>query len=88
MRFNIFFIIFLDGYRNISNCLSIGSKIDKMSKNLKEKAAELGYWNSNEEFNFTKVFTSPSPDCSRYESGKKLLQTLTKDGIPFLSSSS
>lgn len=32
------------GYRNISNCLSITTKIDKHSEGLKEKALNMGLW--------------------------------------------
>ncbi|RXG67596.1 Secernin-2 [Armadillidium vulgare] len=68
------------GFRNISNCLSIGKKIDKMSDNIQDKAVELGYWDKEGDFDFKKAFGRGSEDCSRYDAGKKLLQDLTKDG--------
>ncbi|KAL7637703.1 UNVERIFIED_CONTAM: hypothetical protein RMT77_011312 [Armadillidium vulgare] len=68
------------GFRNISNCLSIGKKIDKMSDNIQYKAVELGYWDKEGDFDFKKAFGRGSEDCSRYDAGKKLLEDLTKDG--------
>jgi len=44
------------GFRNISNCLSIGTKIDLMNPSLKEEAKKLGFWDPLQEFNFSKVF--------------------------------
>lgn len=52
------------GHRNISNSLSIQTKIDAMSVGLKEEAARLGYWTPNTEFNFTKTF-GDGDDCDR-----------------------
>ena len=33
--------------RNISNCLTIGSKWDRCSEGLEDKAKELGVWDGN-----------------------------------------
>jgi secernin len=69
------------GFRNISNSLSIGCKIDLMSEGLKEKASELGLWknrSSGDEFNFAKVFSSGAP-TERYFAGKCLLKKYSKD---------
>lgn len=66
-------------YRNISNCLSIGTKIDKMSAGLKETAQKNGLWDGTEPFDFTKVYTDPLKDQrDRLEEGKKLLESFTK----------
>lgn len=67
------------GYRNVSNCLSVGSKIDRMSDDLKEKAAELGFWDRSSDFNFKQVLGTG--DCSRLAAGEKLLSTLTGEGL-------
>ncbi|CAG2183772.1 unnamed protein product, partial [Oppiella nova] len=61
------------GYRNISNCLSIGTKIDLMSKDLKQVAIDKGLWDGVEEFNFAKVYGTGSADNQRFIAGKELL---------------
>ena len=48
--FNVFYS---DQFRNISNCMSIGTKIDLMSNGLKEKAQNEGWWDSKTTFNWT-----------------------------------
>ncbi|XP_048006207.1 secernin-3 [Leguminivora glycinivorella] len=65
-------------YRNISNGLTITTKIDKMSDGLKEKAQELGLWDGQGEFNFTKVFSSGG-DVHRQLDGEALLRNGCKD---------
>ena len=55
-----YLIIFAEGYRNISNALSIGTKIDAMSAGLKDYAKEKGYWDGNEPFDFAKSFEEKS----------------------------
>ncbi|XP_045596038.1 secernin-3 isoform X2 [Procambarus clarkii] len=69
------------GYRNISNALSIGTKIDKMSEGLKELAQEKGWWDGTGDFNFSEAFSS-SGDSSggRKECGEKLLARLSEGG--------
>ncbi|KAJ0183867.1 hypothetical protein K1T71_000290 [Dendrolimus kikuchii] len=64
------------GYRNISNCLSITTKIDKHSEGLKEKALTMGLWDGQSEFNFTKCFSSGGDEI-RYHEGEKLLRNTT-----------
>lgn len=70
----------VDGsFRNISNCLSIGKKIDRMSENLKQLAIDHSLWDGNGEFDFAKIFTDPSKnDRDRFEAGKELLEKYTK----------
>lgn len=61
-------------FRNISNCLSIGTKIDRHSKKLKQTAFERGFWDGYGEFNFTKVYSDiDAEDRSRLEAGQQLL---------------
>ena len=66
------------GARNISNCLSIGTKIDFMSKDLKQVAIDKGLWDGIQEFNFSKVYGTGSADNQRFIDGKNLLQNLSK----------
>ncbi|KAL1116894.1 hypothetical protein AAG570_005363 [Ranatra chinensis] len=68
-----------EGFRNISNCLSITTQIDRMAENLKSYAIENKYWNGNGDFNFKEAFESGG-DCPRKEAGERLLQQLTEDG--------
>ncbi|XP_071541474.1 secernin-3 isoform X4 [Panulirus ornatus] len=69
------------GYRNISNALSIGTKIDKMSEGLKELAQEKGWWSGNGEFNFSEAFgTDEDVPGGRKECGEKLLAKLSEGG--------
>ena len=66
------------GARNISNCLSIGTKIDFMSKDLKQVAIDKGLWDGVEEFNFAKVYGTGSADNGRFVGGKNLLHQYSK----------
>lgn len=61
-------------FRNISNCLTITTKIDKESEGLRKLALDKNRWDGKEEFNFTKVFQSKGDDRSRFEFGKKYLE--------------
>ncbi|KAK7077904.1 Secernin-2, partial [Halocaridina rubra] len=71
------------GYRNISNALSIGTKIDKMSDGLKELAQEKGWWDGSGNFDFASAYGSFGSD-GRKESGEMLLKKLSEGGIPGL----
>ena len=51
------------GVRNISNQLSIGTKIDKMSEGLQDYAKSKGYWDGNGDFHFANIFTAPPRKC-------------------------
>ncbi|XP_070565965.1 secernin-3-like [Ptychodera flava] len=67
-----------EGVRNISNGLSIRTKIDAMSEGLKEHAQTNGYWNGQSDFDFALAYSSDSDGSSlelgsRYSTGKKLL---------------
>ncbi|KAK2182169.1 hypothetical protein NP493_364g02058 [Ridgeia piscesae] len=77
------------GFRNISNFLTIGTKIDAMSANLKEHAQSNGYWKPEDgEFDFAKAYSGAIPSGAgfsaaasperRYEGGQKLLKQLTE----------
>ena len=73
------------GYRNISNCLSIGTKFDKSSHDLKEIAIEKGWWNGIDAFHWSSILGGQSsgqlksPD-HRWTCGKELLEKGSKDG--------
>ncbi|XP_054165910.1 secernin-2-like [Oppia nitens] len=73
------------GFRNISNCLSIGTKIDLMSKGLKQVAIVKGLWDGVQEFNFSKVYGTGSADTpldnQRFIAGRQLLQNYSKDNL-------
>ena len=79
---------FSEGVRNISNQLSITTKMDLTSSNLIAEATSLGLYKADEgDFNFAKVFGKPYSDPSRVVSarsrfacGEKLLKDYSKDG--------
>ncbi|CAH1789541.1 unnamed protein product [Owenia fusiformis] len=71
------------GVRNISNELSIRTKIDAMSDGLKEHAKSNGYWDGEGEFDFANVYSSGGVSdlpSGRYGAGKALLEKLSKGG--------
>lgn len=69
------------GYRNISNELSIGTKIDRMSDGLASAAQEKGLWDGSGEFNFRAAFASEDDyGGGRKECGEKLLAKLSEGG--------
>nr|XP_018917768.1 PREDICTED: secernin-2 [Bemisia tabaci] len=67
-----------EGYRNISNCLSLTTRFDRSSADLKEYAKGNNLWNGEDEFNFKKIFANPETSCDRFEKGSELLGNLTK----------
>ncbi|KAI1283778.1 Secernin-2 [Halotydeus destructor] len=68
------------GFRNISNCYSIGTKIDLMSENLHEAAKSSGLWDGVCEFNFAVIFSGEkNPLSNRLVAGKELLAKLSTD---------
>ncbi|XP_025095928.1 secernin-2-like isoform X3 [Pomacea canaliculata] len=75
-----------EGVRNISNELTIGTKIDRCSPNLEEEARKLGlYTESMGPFNFSAVFSEsgkvPENRMSfRYRHGLKMLKDLSASG--------
>lgn len=69
------------GCRNISNCLSIETRIDLCSEGLREEAKRLGFWDdSRGELNFRLAFSDGELD-SRYTCGKQLLEKLSAGGL-------
>ncbi|KAM3968635.1 secernin-3-like [Aphomia sociella] len=66
------------GYRNISNGLTITTKIDKHSKNLHEIAKMMRLWDGQTEFNFTECFSSGGDELRQRE-GEKLLKEATAE---------
>ena len=77
------------GYRNISNCMSIRTKIDLMSHGLKEKCLNEGWWDGKSEFDWSQVIgeaskvpkTKLATPKERFQWGQKLLKESTKDGM-------
>ncbi|XP_023234153.1 secernin-2-like isoform X1 [Centruroides sculpturatus] len=70
------------GFRNISNSLSIHTKIDLMSENLKEYAMKHKLWHlSQGEFDFAEAFGDGTGDDPRFKSGRQLLaqHSVSKD---------
>jgi len=64
------------GSRNISNGLTIRTKMDLCSPNLKEHARKQGFWDGTCEFDFAKCFSAGTvehPSDSRQVCGAKLL---------------
>ena len=75
------FFYFLEGVRNISNQLTIGTKIDMMSHNLIEEAKSAGlYKETDGEFNFSTVFAKDTNPIDRFVNGRQLLQEYSKEG--------
>ncbi|KAL4717472.1 hypothetical protein ACJJTC_000621 [Scirpophaga incertulas] len=73
----------VDGFRNISNGLTIGAKIDKHSDNLQGKAKAMGLWDGQGDFNFTSCFSSGA-DEERQVAGEKLLRQKTENSSFFV----
>lgn len=73
-------IYFLEGYYNISNIYTLEDNYTLHSKNLENFAKEKNLWNGNGKINFAETFQESSTTCSRLESGRKLLEDLTKNG--------
>lgn len=65
------------GYRNISNGLTIKTKIDKHSEKLPEVAKSLNLWDGKGCFNFYECFAAG--DSKRQAAGEKLLAELTQE---------
>uniref|UniRef100_A0A1B6LAG6 Secernin-2 n=1 Tax=Graphocephala atropunctata TaxID=36148 RepID=A0A1B6LAG6_9HEMI len=65
------------GFRNISNCLSIGTNITRQSSQLIDYAKEERLWTGEKEFNFKEAFSAGG--CPREAAGQKLLYDLTAD---------
>ncbi|XP_042906976.1 secernin-3 [Parasteatoda tepidariorum] len=70
------------GCRNISNTLSIETKIDLMSKDLKEHAQSNGFWDPSQgDFNFAAAYGNPNDSATqRYTKGRELLENLAASG--------
>jgi secernin len=77
------------GVRNISNQLTIRTKIDAMSPGLKDYAKSQGWWNGDGEFDFAKVYSDSfeetelkknHPPSSRQLWGRKLLEDFSQEG--------
>ncbi|XP_039763683.1 secernin-3 [Pararge aegeria] len=69
------------GYRNISNGLTIGTKIDKHSEGLLESAIAKGVWDGKGKFDFRNAFSSGGDEI-RQKAGESLLKESTEAG-PF-----
>ena len=86
---HVHFVLFAAGYRNISNQLTIRTKIDKMSEGLKDLALNKGWWKPDHEFDFAKIFSSNFEEtelktgarpCGRQLWGTHLLQQYSEGG--------
>ncbi|XP_043851405.1 secernin-3 isoform X3 [Dromiciops gliroides] len=62
-----------DGVRNISNQLSITTKIDREHPKMREHAKDKGWWDDQKEFNFSTVYAHTNNSSGRYCEGYKLL---------------
>ncbi|KAJ8313516.1 hypothetical protein KUTeg_008077 [Tegillarca granosa] len=76
-----------EGVRNISNDLSIETKIDLMSPNLIDEAKSLGLYSDDDgPFNFAKVFSECYTSSTslarsdRFSCGRRLMKDLSKGG--------
>jgi secernin len=74
----------ISGVRNISNCLSIRTKIDRSSEGLQEHAREAGYWDGSGEFDWAAAFSEGyvpprgQKNGGREAAGLRLLEKATK----------
>ncbi|KAH9409055.1 Secernin-2 [Tyrophagus putrescentiae] len=67
-------------FRNISNCLSIGSTIDRQSEGLQKTAIDRGLWDGSGAFHFAQVYGDQEKgDEERLKAGRALLAEATKD---------
>ncbi|XP_034237896.1 secernin-2 isoform X2 [Thrips palmi] len=66
------------GFRNISNALTIGTKMDRKCSNLLDVAKSEGLWDGMSTFNFKKVF-GDGDIPSREKMGCELLQRMTRN---------
>uniref|UniRef100_A0A0A9WVX8 Secernin-2 n=1 Tax=Lygus hesperus TaxID=30085 RepID=A0A0A9WVX8_LYGHE len=69
---------FTDGFRNISNCLSITTGADRVSDSLKQYAIDNNLWNGEGELDWTAVFADGCPR-GRWDKGRDLLCQLSAD---------
>ncbi|XP_076095178.1 secernin-2-like isoform X2 [Mytilus galloprovincialis] len=70
-----------EGVRNISNQLTIGTKIDMMSPDLIQEATALGFYSKEKgAFHFSKVFSDDYCLEGRYKHGRRMLQEYSKEG--------
>lgn len=74
---------FSGGVRNISNCMSIRTSIEKMHPGLKSHALDQKWWDGKEDFDWKKViggFTSGDLEQpnERFDCGKLLLEELSR----------
>jgi len=84
-----------DNVRNISNQLSVSTKIDLMSTGLQDTAKTAGYWDGTGDLNFAKAFGVDCPmtdlpdvelPCNRFTAGNSLMQKASEGGAFKLSS--
>jgi hypothetical protein len=86
--FNSRYFFNTGGVRNISNCMSIGTRIDRMSNGLKEKCLSEGWIEEGKEFNWKEVIGEPGIGFpsrlksaeARFCAGERMLKELSNEG--------
>jgi len=72
------------GCRNISNCMSITTKIDKCSSGLEKTAKERGWWDGKKQLNWSQIIGGSTGELanpsSRWSCGGKLLEEKSNGG--------
>ncbi|XP_014257056.1 secernin-3 [Cimex lectularius] len=66
-----------DSMRNISNMLTIGTRIDKMADGVKTYAVDNKLWDGQGELDWAKAFSDGG--CDRFDKGHELLKSLTAE---------
>lgn len=80
LKINLRLFVLSEGVKNISNQLTIGSKISAEHLNLRRVAQTQGWWSGEGEFSFTAAFSPDNPPArmemakQRYKGGTALLQ--------------
>ena len=71
--------------RNISNCMSIGAKIDRLHPGLKSHAAAEGWWDGRADFDWCRTVGGASSERlrradGRFNCGARLMEGFAKEG--------
>ena len=75
------------GVRNISNCMSVGTSIERMHSGLKAHAVAQKWWDGKSEFDWCAVITGEREDSAygrranrRFDCGTTLMEGFAKGG--------